>query len=98
MSFRDIEYVIRKKVSDRNQIKNILNKIYCLVTKIIPLSADDTINAIFDYDKDFEDYLIASSCESMMLDCVVTNNKKDFNHKRVTVFSISEFIEMYNDN
>lgn len=91
MQFRDIEYALRKKIEDKNKLYIALNSIYQLVTKVIPLTADDAINSIFDYKKDFEDYMLACSCESAMLDCVVTNNKKDFKHETVKVFSVEEF-------
>ena len=94
MSFRDIEYVIRKQIQDKREVKHILNKIYCLVTKIIPITADDAINTLFDYEKDFEDYLLACSCETAMLDCLVTNNEKDFKHPRVIVLSVKKFNEI----
>lgn len=90
MSFRDIEYVIRKLPNDKDNVKKALNGVYKLVTKIIPLTPDDAINAIFDYEKDFEDCMIDSSCQSASLDCIVTNNKKDFVNAKSKVFSVQE--------
>ncbi len=91
MSFRDIEYVIRKSIHNVDEVKRILNKVYGLVTKIVPIEADDAINTLFEYEKDFEDYLLSCSAESAMLDCIVTNNKKDFVQPRIKAFSVQEF-------
>lgn len=93
MSFRDIEYVIRKQL-DKKTVKFVLNKVYGIVTKIIPLAPDDAINAIFDYEKDFEDSMIDSSCQSACLDCIITNNKKDFINSKSKVFSVPEINEI----
>lgn len=98
MSFRDIEYVLRKQINDKNLIKDIMNKIYCLITKIIPITPDDAIEAIFNPGKDFEDTLIANSAERAMLDCIVTSNPKHFVDSKIRAFSLKEINKAFEKN
>lgn len=91
MSFRDIEYVLKKKVTNKSLRDSMLNKIYTLVDKIAPLTADNVIDAIFEPGVDFEDTLISNSAETTMLDCIVTSNSKDFTNSKIPVFSLKKF-------
>ena len=73
----------------------MLNRIYCLINKIIPITPDDAINAIFEPGVDFEDTLIMNSAESAMLDCIVTSNFKDFGKSNIPVFSLQKINEYF---
>ena len=93
MTFRAIEYVLRKVESDAGKRREILHGIYRMTYKIIDLAPDDVINAIFeDNYKDFEDGLLIESASRKMLDGIVTNNKKDFSYAGVPVFSPEEIV------
>lgn len=98
MSFRDIEYALRKKIKDKQIIRTMLNRIYCLINRIIPITPDDAINAIFEPGVDFEDTLIMNSAESAMLDCIVTSNFKDFGKSNIPVFSLQKINEYFEKN
>lgn len=99
MSFRDIDYVLRKVESNVHERREILHKIYSMAYKIIDLAPDDVINAIFeDQYKDFEDGLLIESSERKMLDGIVTNNKKDFAYSHVPVFSPEEIVRYLKTN
>ena len=78
MSLRDIEYIAHKIVHDKNKANDVLSYVYALCTKVIGVSADAAINAIYEDYKDFEDELIVQAAREELLDVIVTNNVKDF--------------------
>ncbi|MCR5348455.1 MAG: PIN domain-containing protein [Bacilli bacterium] len=98
MSFRDIEYLLRKVESDPNERKRSLHAIYSIVYKIIDIRADDVINDLFANHKDFEDGLLMESAERMMLDAIVTNNVSVFSDSPVPVFTPAAITEHLKKN
>ena len=93
MSFRDIEYVLRKIEPDPTERKKVLHSIYDIAFKIIDLGPDDVINNLFADHKDFEDGLLMESAERNMLDGIVTNNVDNYSGSKVPVFSPRAIIE-----
>ena len=91
MQFRDIEYIVRKKVDNKRTYDMLINGVYGIVNKVIPLTADDAINAVFDPGKDFEDTLLANSAESAGLQVIVSSNAKDFAPTNIRAFTLKEF-------
>ena len=91
MQFRDIEYIIRKSVDDKKTYDMLINGVYGIVNKVIPLTADDAINAIYEPGKDFEDTLLANSAESAGLQVIVSSNAKDFYPTGIRAFTLKEF-------
>ena len=91
MQFRDIEYIIRKSVDDKKTYDMLINGVYGIVNKVIPLTADDAINAIYEPGKDFEDTLLANSAESAGLQIIVSSNAKDFYPTGIKAFTLKEF-------
>ena len=55
--------------------------------KVIGISADSAINAIYEDYKDFEDELIIQAAKEELLDAVVTSNIKDFENRGIPVFT-----------
>ncbi len=92
MSFRDIEYVLRKVEKDPFERRRTLNIIYSFVHKIIDLGPDDVINNLFSNYKDFEDGLLIESAKRNLLDAIITNNKDDFLDGGVPVFTPKEAV------
>lgn len=97
MQFRDIEYIIRKRVDNKKTYDMLINGVYGIVNKVIPLTADDAINAIFEPGKDFEDTLLANSAESAGLQVIVSSNAKDFAPTNIRAFTLKEFIALDNN-
>lgn len=91
MQFRDIEYIIRKKANNKKTYDMLINGVYGIVNKVIPLTADDAINAIFEPGKDFEDTLLANSAESAGLQIIVSSNTKDSLPTNIRAFTLKEF-------
>ena len=93
MSLRDIEYIVMKKLNDRKKTNDVLGEVYSLCSKVIGISADSAINAIFEDYKDFEDELLVQAAKEELLDAIVTNNIKDFEHSGVPVFTPKEIVK-----
>ena len=87
MSLRDIEYFAHKIYHDKEKSLKLLFETYSLCSKVIGISADAAIEAIYSNMNDFEDCLQSMAASEVMLDCIVTNNVKDYitvkkrNHK-----------------
>lgn len=96
MTFRDVEYILRKVETNPIKRKQALHTIYSIVYKIINIEADDVINDLFADYKDFEDGMLMEAAERTMLDGIVTNNISDFRESRVPSFtpaSICEYLK-----
>lgn len=93
MSFRDIEYVLRKVEKDPIERKRTLTSIYSFIHKIIDIGADDVINDLFDDYKDFEDGLLIESAKRNMLDAIITNNKDGFLDADIPAFTPREVVD-----
>ena len=94
MSLRDIEYVVMKHTHDKKQTNRILSQVYSICSKVIGISADSAINAIFEDYKDFEDELIVQAAKEEMLDAVITNNIKDFENRGIPVFTPKDIVSL----
>ena len=94
MQFRDIEYIIRKHTDNQKTYDMLINGVYGIVTKVIPLTADDAINAIFEPGKDFEDTLLANSAETAGIQSIVSSNAKDFYPTNIRAFTLKEFNQL----
>ena len=95
MSLRDIEYIAHKTFHDKEKSHKVLADIYTISTKVLGISSDSAISAIYDDFIDFEDELLIQTAKENLLDGIVTNNKKDFLNCGVPVFSPEEIISLY---
>lgn len=86
MSMRDIEYTATRFYHDKLKGQMILSDVYSLCSKVIGVSADAAITAIYEDYKDYEDELMVQSAKEAMLDAIVTNNIKDFENCGFPVF------------
>lgn len=95
MQLRDIEYFAHKKFHNSDESKKVLEVTFSLISKCLSLSADNAINSIFSDYKDFEDQLLIEAAEENMMDCIVTDNVKDFinNEGTMPLFTPKDFIE-----
>ena len=93
MSLRDIEYIAMKTLHDKNKANSVLVDVYSLCSKVIGISADAAIEAIFEDYKDFEDELLVQTAKTEMLDAIVTNNIKDFENRVIPVYTPKEVMK-----
>lgn len=96
MSLRDVEYVAMRKLHDKKKANTVLADVYSLCSKVIGVSADSAINAIYEDYKDYEDELMIQSAKEEMLDAVVTNNIKDYENRGMPVFTPESIISLSN--
>ena len=94
MSLRDVEYVAMKTLHDRSKANRILADVYSLCSKVIGISADSAINAIYEDYKDYEDELMIQAAKEEMLDAVVTNNIKNYVNRGSPVFTPKSIISL----
>lgn len=94
MSLRDIEYIAHRLSRDKTEANKVLGGVYSLCSKVIGISADSAINAIFEDYKDYEDELQIQAAQESMLDAIVTNNIKDFENRGIAVFTPKEIIKL----
>ena len=92
MSLRDVEYVAMKNLHDKRKANILLGDVYSLCSKVIGVSADSAINAIYEDYKDFEDELLIQAAQEELLDAIVTNNKKDFVDRGIPIFTPKEIV------
>lgn len=93
MSLRDIEYVVHKLCHDKAKTNKILNGVYSLCSKVIGVSANSAINAIFKDYKDYEDELQIQAAKEAMADAIITNNIKDFENRGIVILSPKQVMQ-----
>ena len=94
MSLRDIEYVAHRKFHDKKASKMIQIAVYRMCYKVLGISPDAAINSLYSDIDDYEDSLIIEAAKELLLDGVVTNNKKDFLHAGIPIFTPSEIVNL----
>lgn len=97
MSFRDIEYTAHKFFRDKEKANKVISDAYSLCSKVIGISADSAINAMFEDYRDYEDELLVWAAKESLLDAIITNNTKDFEDRGVPVFTPKQIVNMSNN-
>ena len=92
-SLKDISYLIHKHIHSNELTNNLLIDIYSRVTKVVGITTDDTIEALYE-DGDYEDNLIALTADTTMCDAIVTRDKR-FKNFRV-ILSPEEYLKYRN--
>lgn len=92
-TIKDLAYFIKKSLHDDAKTNDKLVSIFTKIGKIVGVSADDAINALYE-DGDYEDNVLAFVCESNMCDAIITNNKKDFIGKNVVAITPAEYLKI----
>ena len=95
MQLRDIEYFVHKQFHNADEVKKILDVTYQIISKFLPLSADNAINSIYANYSNFEDQLLTEAAEENLMDCIVTDNIKDFQKSEGTIplFTPESFVK-----
>ncbi len=92
-TIKDLGYFIKKRTHDDKITNDTLVKIYTRIGKIVGVTADDAINALYE-DGDYEDNVLAFVCQTTMCDAIITNNKKDFLNKNVVPLTPAEYLRI----
>ena len=92
-TIKDLAYFIKKSLHSDDKTNDTLVNIFTKIGKIVGVSSDDAINALYE-DGDYEDNVLAFVCQSTMCDAIITNNKKDFINKNVVSLTPSEYLRI----
>ncbi|MBQ7244495.1 MAG: PIN domain-containing protein [Bacilli bacterium] len=93
MSIRDIGYVAHRRLHNKELSRRLQSAVYEICTKVVPLSADATITALYDGRPDFEDSLIMEAADESFCDYIVTRNFAHFRTSKVPAFDVRSFLE-----
>ena len=94
LSFSNIAYIARKKF-EGGLLYDCLAEIRELVS-VTGVDQDVVDSAIALHAKDFEDAMQYFSARSIIADCIVTRNVKDFPFSDITVMTPHEFLQKMN--
>lgn len=97
-TLRDIEYILRHYVHDSKTSKMLQHKAYEITSKVISVSNDAAIEALFSDIKDYEDALQSLASEEYLLDAIVTLNKKDYINSKIPAFTPTEICNLWEKN
>ena len=92
-TIKDMAYFIKREFHDNKKTNDYLLTVYSRICKIVGISDDDTISALYE-DGDYEDNLLVFIAETNMCDAIVTNNKKHFVNKRMPVLTPAEYLKI----
>lgn len=91
-SLKDIAYFVKKKTHENDLTNKILLDLYGHVTKIVGISSDDAISALY-ADGDYEDNCLCEVCKTSMCDAIITNNIKDFCKPNIVALNPQDYLE-----
>ncbi len=89
-SLRDIEFILRRQLHDSKIAKLLQHKAYEITSKVISISNDTAINALFSNFADYEDALQSFAAEESNIDAIITLNKKDYLNSNIPTFTPQE--------
>ena len=94
----DIHYVVRKNSTADDgtrltsyQVQDMLSELLTFI-EVIDVTAEDVKSAMKLRWKDLEDAVQYSAAIANGVDCIVTNNVRDFEDTKISVFTPAEFI------
>lgn len=91
-TFKDAAYFLKKIFHDDKIVNKKLCKLYGSINKIVGLTSDDAITAIYQ-DGDYEDNMLANSANRAMCDMIVTRNVKHFRENAINTFTPEEYLQ-----
>ena len=94
-TIKDLAYFIKKYTHDNKKTNDYLIQIFRDVCKIVGITDDDSITALYE-DGDYEDNLLVLTSQTSMCDAIITNNVKDFLNKNVVAWTPKEYLTFRN--
>ena len=90
-TFKDLAYFLKKIFHDDKVVNKKLCDLYGSINKVIGLTSDDAITAIYQ-DGDYEDNMLANSANRMNCNMIVTRNTKRFRENAIDTFTPEEYL------
>ena len=91
-SLRDIEFILRRQLHDYKIAKLLQHKAYEITSKVISISNDTAIDALFSNFADYEDALQSFAAEESNIDAIITLNEKDYLSSNISTFTPQEIL------
>lgn len=92
-TIKDMAYFIKREFHDNRKTNDYLINIYTKICKIVGITDDDTISALYE-DGDYEDNLLVLTAQTNMCDAIITNNKKHFENKGICILTPQEYLNI----
>ena len=92
-SATDIYYLIRKHLHNVQTSKQVMGKLYSLIS-ILEVTGTDCVEALASQIKDYEDAVVERVASRKEMDYIVTRNIKDYQDGNVKVILPDDFIEL----
>lgn len=92
-TLKDISYQGHRIYHSYKETNNLLIDVYSRISKIVGVSTDDCIEALY-MDGDYEDNIIALTAETSMCDAIITRDKTFKNFR--TVLTPEKYLEIRN--
>lgn len=92
-SATDIYYLIRKHLHNVQTAKQVMGKLYSLIS-ILEVTGNDCVEALASQIKDYEDAVVERVAFRKEMDYIVTRNIKDYQDGNVKVILADDFIEL----
>ena len=89
-SATDLFYIIHKETHNSNTSYRIMEKIL-KITSIIPVIENDILTAMMLKWNDFEDCVQYAAARRNGIDCIITNNTKDFKSSIIPIMLPADF-------
>ena len=89
-SATDLFYIIHKETHNSNTSYRIMEKIL-KITSIIPVIENDSLTAMMLKWNDFEDCVQYAAARRNGIDCIITNNTKDFKNSIIPIMLPADF-------
>ena len=91
-------YYLLRKNNTHQQVISILEKLTAILLTL-PITNESVIQALRSSFTDFEDALQHHACiENGDIQCIVTRNKKDYQHSQIAVMTPTEFLAHLSNN
>ena len=91
-TIKDLAYFIKKTIHETKKTNDILINIFSKITKIVGITSDDAINALYEYG-DYEDNVLIEVTQTTMCDALITNNVKDFKDKGIVAWTPADYLK-----
>lgn len=88
----DLFYIIRKETHNTEKTYEVLENVLKL-TQILSVTGNDIRDAFDEKWKDFEDCLQFTVAKNTKMDCLITNNIKDYINSSLPILSPYEYIK-----
>lgn len=95
-SATDIYYLIRKHLHSAEVAKQIMGKLYALIT-ILEVTGNDCMEALASPINDYEDAVVETVASRKDMDYIVTRNIKDYQEGKIPVIMPDDFIKLMTD-